>query len=91
MNGSWSEKNYSTYLHIFGISNHGIEKVLYHCDNILALQHANNNHLNEIEASLIQENARRDPHEFQKWEGGPYWKSTSNIKSFIDVIMHFLF
>ena len=87
----WTRKNCYAYLNIFGISNRGVEKVLYHCDNVLALKKAKNNELDKIETSLLYDHARRNPSEFQKWEGGPYWKSTINIKSFIDVVMHLLF
>ena len=48
-------------------------------------------YVTQFAKELIEKQIKQNPALFQLWQGGPYWHSNIDFKSFIDAIMHLLF
>ena len=91
ISGEWSDKTCRTYLTSHGINNRACDKMISHCNNVIVKNTTSNEYVSNFAKDLINKQKKQNPTLFQSWEGGPYWKSNIDFKSFIDAIMHLLF
>ena len=73
------------------VNNEACDNVISHCNYIIVNDKTSKGNVSELARKLIEKQNKRNPALFQLWEGGPYWHSNIDFKSFIDAIMHLLF
>ena len=90
--GTWSENNVLSYTSAWTINRTGQQKLLEHCNNMKALKmvQAETDIASNMKDSILSDYVN-EPVKYEFWKGGVYWRSSTSLECFTDVIMHLLF
>ena len=81
-----------SYTSSWTINRTGQQKLIEHCNNMKALKmvQAEANIESNIKDTILSDYVN-EPVKYELWKGGVYWRSSTSLECFTDVIMHLLF
>ena len=92
LSGKWTVNNVVAYTSCWAINKNGQQKLIDHCDNMKTMKIVREDvSVEENVKDVVLLDSQIEPDKYEQWKGGVYWRSSSSLNNFPDVIMHLLF